>query len=193
MTSKKAIIISTAIIACMALVGLIPVFMYGFTVDGAEINMSLMISSAGLPSSSDDLGTNPDGWDAVWNAPPQVNERAINAYEYALSKMQGNLKTSEANSEIDVPVSIQITFNLLTPGGTSLSFTFEPTKLAGDGVKDIMVLLGPDELNGETGIFHLDITISIVVTLPEPLNTVVLEKTLTPVSLNFEIPSEIPA
>jgi len=45
MVNKKGIIISSAIIAGIVLVGLIPVFIYGLSVDGAEINMSLIVSS----------------------------------------------------------------------------------------------------------------------------------------------------
>ena len=116
-----------------------------------------------------------------------VNEKAMSAYEYVFSKLEGNVDVSEEeNGGTDV-VDILITFDLTTPSNNSLSFSFNPQGLEGQGLKKVMVSLGPDELDGEAGIFHLTITISITVTLPPPLSTPIQNLELTPVDLTFEI------
>lgn len=191
MASKKLIGGILVAIIGISLVLLIPVFMYGFTVNVAEVNMSMMttssITSFSVSTETQDSYSFND-WDAGWDAPPQVNEKAISSYEYVFDKIDGIITVSEENSEEEAYVAITITFNLTTPSNRSLYFTFEPLELRGEGLKNVIVLLGPDELERETGTFHLTIVIEIIVTLPPPLNTELINMELTPVELEFEIP-----
>jgi hypothetical protein len=191
MVSKKLIGDILIAVISISLVALIPVFMYGFTVNVAEVNMSIMTTSS-LTSSSVSIETKDSydlyDWGSGWDAPPQINEKAISSYEYVFDKLNGITEVSEGNSLGDNFVEIVITFNLTTPSNNSLIFSFEPQGLRGEGVKNIMVLLGPDELNRQTGTFYLRITISIRVVTPPPVDAVLLDIYLTPVELSFEIP-----
>ncbi len=186
MPSKKVIGGLLGIIIAVSVVALIPVFMYGFTVNTAEIDMSIGLSSSdGLSTSSIETQQTPTY--SLSNFNVVANEKVMNAYEYMFSKLDGNVDVSEeGNGDIDV-VDILITFDLTTPSNNLLSFSFNPQGLEGQGLKNVMVLLGPDELKGEVGTFYLTITISITVSLPPPLSTPIMNLALTPVELTFEI------
>lgn len=185
MPSRKVIVGLLGIIIAVSVVALIPVFMYGFTVNVAEIETSIGLTSSGdLSTSSIELQQSPsyslDSFNVV------ANEKAISAYEYFFSILDGNIETEQVGNIGTAVVDILITFNLTTPSNNSLSFSFNPQGLEGGGLKKIMVLLGPDELNGEVGTFHLTITIYITVT-PPLLAPIVID--LTPVDFSFEIPA----
>ena len=194
MPSKKVIAGLIGIFMVVSVVALIPVFMYGFTVNVAEIEMSIGLSSSGgtsspssdsfYTSSSIELQQTPTYDLSSFNA--VANEKTINAYEYVF--LGDHVETSEESSGGTEIVKISITFNLTTPSGNSLLFSFSPQGLKGQGLKNVMILLGPDEINRETGTFHLTLTISIIVTLPYPLeDTEILNLELTPVALTFVI------
>ena len=195
MPSKKLIVGLLGTIIAVSVVALIPVFMYGFTVNTAEIEMSIGLSSSdsSISTSSDSLYTSSSielQQTPIYDLSSLnvvANEKTLNAYEYFFSKLDGNVDVSEEGNEGIEVVDILITFDLTTPSNNSLSFSFNPQGLQGQGLKNVMVLLGPDELKGEVGTFHLTITISITVTLPPPLSTPILNLELTPVNLTFEI------
>ncbi|NVM18562.1 MAG: hypothetical protein HWN80_12675 [Candidatus Lokiarchaeota archaeon] len=186
MPSKKAIVGLLGIFLAVSVVALIPVFVYGFTVNVTEIEMSIGLSSSGELSTSSFQPT--PSYDLSSFA-VEANPKAISAYEYAFSKLDGNVDVVEEGNEGTEVVDILITFELTTPSNNSLSFSFSPQGLSGQGLKTILVLMGPDELNGEVGTFYLTITISITVSLPPPVNTEIVNLELTPVDLTFEIPA----
>jgi hypothetical protein len=191
MVSKKALGIILVSVIGISLIAMIPVFLYGFSVNAVEVRMQIMTADTATPSMTmETSGTSYDYdiWDAGFSVPPEAEERVISAYEYFFSKLGGQMTVNEEGSVGDQIVDIIITFDLTTPSNNSLSYTFQPTDLKGEGLKDIIVLLGPDEFNGETGEFSLTITISVVVTLPPPLNTM-LEFDLVPVNTTFEVPA----
>jgi len=187
MQSRKVIAGLLGIVVVISVIALIPVFIYGFTVNVVETEISIGLFSSGSLSTSSSIelqqtpSYNLNRFDVV------TNEKAINAYEYIFSKLEGNIDViEEGNGGIDV-VNISITFDLTTPSNNSLSFNFNPHGLKGEGLKKIIVLLGPDELNGEVGTFRLRITISITVTPPH-FEVPIVNLTLTPVDLPLVIP-----
>ena len=182
MPSKKVIVSLIGIFLAVSVVALIPVFMYGFSVNVTEIEASIGLSSSGDLSTSSSL---PPSYDLSSFA-VEANPRAISAYEYVFSKLDGNVDVVEEGSEGLEVVDILITFELTTPSNNVLSSSFSPQGLSGQGLKTILVLMGPDELNGEVGTFSLTITISITVSLQ---NIEILNLELTPVDLTFEIPA----
>ncbi len=186
MQSRKVIAGLLGIIVVISVITLIPIFIYGFTVNVVETEISIGLFSSGSLSTSSSIelqqtpSYNLNRFDVV------TNEKAINAYEYIFSKLEGNIDViEEGNGGIDV-VDISITFNLTTPSNNSLSFNFNPHGLKYNRFI-IIVLLGPDELNGEVGTFHLRITISITVTPPH-FEVPIVNLTLTPVDLPLVIP-----
>lgn len=190
MVSKKALGIIFASLIGVSLVALTPVFIYGFTINAVEVNMQIMTSSGTLSSSlieSNSETYDYDIWDGSFNVPPEAQEKVISAYEYFFSKWGGQMTVEEEGVTGEQYVSILITFELTTPTNKSLTFSFQPTDLRGEGLIDITILLGPDEFDGETGEFSLTIVISIVVTLPPPLSTTILDLDLIPVNLTFVV------
>ncbi|MFX0177047.1 MAG: hypothetical protein ACFE85_12555 [Candidatus Hodarchaeota archaeon] len=188
MASKKLIGGLLLAIIGISLVALIPVFMYGFSVNVAEVNLSVITSSLSTSSFSDETQDSYSyNWGAGWDSIPQISEKTVSAYEYFFEKLDGIMDASEVNPIGDAVVNIEITLNLTNPSDNSLYFTFEPKNLKGEGLKNIEIILGPDEFNGESGTFLLTITISIEVILP--LGGVVYSDILTPVDLSFEIPN----
>lgn len=190
MVSKKVLGIILVSIIGISLVAMIPVFLYGFSVDAVEVRMQIMTSdttSASMVIETSSTSYDYDVWGAGFNVPPEAEEKVINAYEYFFSKLAGQMTINQEGSVGEQIVDIIITFDLTTPSSNSLTFTFRPSDLKGEGLKDIIVLLGPDEFNGERGEFSLTITISIAITLPPPLNTI-YEFDLIPVNTTFEVP-----
>ena len=181
MPSKKVIAGLLGIIVAISVVALIPVFMYGFTVKIAEIETSIGLSST-------DGGSGPELQQAtnltVTSFNVDVDTKKISPYEYIFSNMERKVRVVEEGSSGLEIVNIFITLDLTTPSNKSLSFSFNPRDLTGEGLKNIIITLGPDSLNGEDGIFHLTITISIIVTL---LDITIVELDLTPVNLSFNI------
>ena len=185
MPSRKVIVVLLGIIFAVSVVALIPVFMYGFSVNVTEIEASIGLSSSGdLATSSIETQQVPS-YD-LSSFTVEANPKAISAYEYFFSKLDGNVDVVEEGSEGSEVVDILITFELTAPSNTVLSSSFSPQGLSGQGLNTIVVLMGPDELNGEVGTFSLTITISITVSLQ---NIPIVELELTPVDLTFEIPA----
>ena len=190
MPSKKIIVGLLGIFLAVSVVALIPVFMYGFTVNVTEIEATIGLSSSEGLSTSSSTTSQPAPTYSLSNFDVVANEKAISAYEYFFSRLDGNGEVNDdgnGDTEGGAVVDILFTFNLTTPSNNSLSFSFNPQGLNEGGVKKIMFLLGPDEVEGEVGTFHLTITITITVT-PPVINTPILIE-LTPVDLTFEIPA----
>ena len=182
MPSRKVIVGLLGMFLAVSVVALIPVFMYGFSVNVTEIEARIGLTSSGDLSTSSSL---PSSYDLSSFA-VEANPKAISAYEYVFSKLDGNVDVVEEGNVGTEVVEILITFELTTPSNLVLSSSFNPQGLSGQGLKKILILLGPDELNHEVGAFNLTITIFITVTLLE-IEIVSLE--LAPVALYFEIPA----
>ncbi|MHA1193894.1 MAG: hypothetical protein ACTSP9_16670 [Promethearchaeota archaeon] len=119
----------------------------------------------------------------------EARSKVLNAYEYFFSTLGGDeAEVTSSGTEGAALVSIEITFDLTTPSGYSLSFSFSPQDVDAGGVITIIEVLGPDDLQGEVGTFSLTITISIAVYLPIDPETPIFEEELTPVALDFEVP-----
>lgn len=179
MPSRKVIVSVLGIFIALSVVALIPVFTYGFTVNVAEIETNIGLSSGLSTSSSQEPSFSLESFNVV------ANEKAISSYEYIFSKLGGNMETEEERNGGTTVVDIVISLDLTTPTNHLLSFSFNPQGLKGEGLKKIMILVGPDELNGEVGTFQLTITISVTVSLS---GVELLNLDLTPVDLTFEMP-----
>jgi len=190
MVSKKVIGGIVAALAVVSVIAFIPVFMYGFIVNATEVNLGMNMggstSTSSISVSSIEINQGPSLDPNITNI--EAKERVMNAYEYLLSKGGGPAEVSDHSGTAaeGADVDIHIIFNLTTPSNKSLVFEFNPQNLNAEGL-EITLLLGPDELERETGTFHLEITISITVTVPV-VGTVV-DKTLTPVNLDFTVPA----
>jgi len=193
MPSKKVIVGLLGIFLAVSVVALIPVFMYGFTVNVTEIETTIGLSSSEGLSTSSSTTLQPTPSFDLSSFTVEANPKAISAYEYFFSNLGGNWEISDTgNGDGDADaavVEILITFNLTTPSNNSLSFSFNPHGLSEGGEKTITMMLGPDEGIEEVGTFYLTITISIIVSLPPPLNTEIVNLELTPVDLTFDVPA----
>ncbi|MHA1747425.1 MAG: hypothetical protein ACTSYF_02135, partial [Promethearchaeota archaeon] len=170
MPSKKVIVGLLGIIIAVSGVALIPVFMYGFTVNVSEIEANIGLSSSGsLSTSSSNTFQQTPSYD-LSSFTVEANPKAISAYEYFFSNLGGNMEVVEEGNVGTEIVDILITLELTTPSNNVLSFSFSPQGLNGESLKTILIIMGPDELNGEVGTFYLTITISITVSLPPPLD-----------------------
>lgn len=193
MPSKKVIGGIIATLALISVVALIPIFMYGFNVNTTEVNLGMSMTGSTTSSSISvsSIGISQGGSSPSFSPNVtgiEIKEKTINAYEYIFSKANGVAEVSEHSGEAaeGASVDIYITFNLTTPSNKSLSFEFNPQDLNSEGL-EVSILLGPDELAGETGTFHLKITISITITVPV-VGTVV-DMDLEPVNRDFTVPA----
>jgi len=181
MPSKKVIVGLLGIFLAVSVVALIPVFMYGFTVNATEIEMEIGLSSGGLSTSS---SQEPPSYDlSSFNV--IAKEKVLSAYEYFFSRLGDGYEVEQEGSAGTEIVDILITFELITPTNLTLSFEFNPLGLGDQGLTAIMVLLGPEETNGELGTFYLTITITVTITLPVlELPAIVID--IPPVEISFD-------
>lgn len=193
MVSKKVIGGIIAALAVVSVIAFIPVFMYGFTVSATEVNLGMSMdgstSTSSISVSSIEINQGPSFDPNITNV--EARERVMNAYEYLLSKGGGPAEVSAQSGTAaeGADVDISITFNLTTPSNKSLVFEFNPQNLNAEGL-EVSLLLGPDELERETGTFHLEITISITIAIDTPgFSGTVVDKTLNPVDLDFTVPA----
>ena len=177
MTSNKKIA-GIIILGAIIVVGLLPIMLYGVSVSVTQMNISL----SGTPSSSSI--TVQAGSPSYQIGGVDVTGKEMNAYEYMFNRMGGQISGSDASTAGDGTVQIQIVFDLTTPKGEKLSFSFNPLELGSTGDKDVIVTMGPGDLNGEVGTFFLTITISVKIT--PPIGQVV-DLNLSPVGLNFTV------
>jgi hypothetical protein len=189
MPNKKIIGGIIAAVALFSVIALIPVFMYGFSVNATEVELGMTMggstSTSSISVSSIEVNQAPSFNPET--SGEDVKQKAISAYEYLFSKFGGPASISEQSGTVGGNyVDIQITFNLTTPSNKSVVFEFSPQDLNAEGLK-VSLLLGPDELEGEAGAFHLEITISIKITVTG-FGTIV-DETLTPVNLDFTVPA----
>ncbi len=188
MPSKKVIAVLLGIIIAVSVVALIPVFMYGFTVNVTEIEAKLGLSSSGSPSTSSSITLQQAPSYDLSTFTVEAHPKALSAYEYFFSNLGDKFEANDAENGGTAVVDILITFDLTTPSGNSLTFSFNPQDLNADGEMTFTMMLGPEDFKGEVGTFHLTITISIEVFLPYELEIPINVIELTPVDLTFEVP-----
>ena len=190
MPSKKVIAGLLGIIIAVSVVALIPVFMYGFSVNVTEIEATLGLSSSSTPSTSSSITLQQAPDYDLSSFTVEAHSKVLNAYEYFFTTLGGNdADVSSSEAEDGALVDIYITFNLTTPSNNSFSFSFSPLDVDAGGEVTIIKVLGPEDLQGEVGTFSLTITISIAVYLPISPDSPIFEEELTPVALVFEVPA----
>jgi len=190
MPSKKVIAGLLGMIIAVSVVALIPVFMYGFSVNVTEIEATLGLSSSDSPSTSSSITLQQAPSYDLSTFAVEAHPKALSAYEYFFANLGDKFDASDSGNGGTAVVAIEITFDLTTPSGYSLTFSFEPQNLNADSEITLIMMLGPEDYKGEVGTFHLRITISIEVFLPVDLEVPIDVIDLTPVDLTFVVPSE---
>jgi len=188
MPSRKVIVGLLGMFLAVSVVALIPVFMYGFSVNVTEIEMGIGLSSSGDLSTSSIETQQIPSYD-LSSFTVEANPKALSAYEYFFASLGDKWEITDTETGGSALVEILITFNLTTPSDNSLIFSFNPKGLSEGGVKTITMMLGPNDGIEEAGTFYLKITISIAVYLPISPDTPIFEEELTPVALDFEVPA----
>ncbi|MHA1460826.1 MAG: hypothetical protein ACTSO8_05030, partial [Promethearchaeota archaeon] len=102
--------------------------------------MSIGLTSSGGLSSSSSITFQQDPSYSLDSFAVEANPRAISAYEYVFSKLDGNVDVVEEGNIGTEIVDILIIFELTTPSNNVLSFSFNPQSLSGQGLKTISVL-----------------------------------------------------
>ena len=173
------------VLGVVGFLALFPVMMYGTTVNASETTIQLDVSSSGSGS----ISLSQPGTFSASIVDVSSSPKAISAYEYVAAKMGGLASAQDggAAGAGENIVSIQISLELKTPSGQVLEFSFNPRELEGTGLKNVTILMGPDELNNETGTFEITITITVRVTAPV-VGTVV-DLNLSPVTRSFDVPA----
>jgi len=110
MPSKKVIAGLLGIIIAVSVVAFIPVFMYGFTVNVTEIEATIGLSSSSSPSSSSSITLLQAPSYSLSSYSVETNPKAISAYEYFFSKLDGNVDVVEEGNVgtevVDILISI---------------------------------------------------------------------------------------
>lgn len=164
MASKKllaAIIIS--IFSVGIIIGLIPVFIYGFQVKAISFDLGMGLSGTPSSSSADFSST----------TTITINENVvnINPYEYFFRKFDGVAKV-ENPQEIDVGISVEllIYINFTTPDSNFYEFTFTLDDLLGNSNQDVNMLFGPDEIEIVSGTYDVWIYLELSIAITDPIS-----------------------
>jgi len=184
MNKTKGGIILVVIVAALALT---PIAIYGTEVDVAQVSFDLSIDSTSTAVALSDLEYLQL---PIFNAGlsnVQIDVSSMNPYEYALARNTARTQVSNEEDVSEALVEISITFNLTTPSGNSLIFELTPGSI-GTGDISFVTLLGPEDGISIEGEFHLQITITVVVT-PPGFDNPVVDITLDPVDLTFTVPT----
>jgi len=184
MNKAKGGIILVVIVAALAL---IPIAVYGTEVEVAQVSFDLSVDNTPTAAALSDLESLQLPIFTAGLSNVQIDVSSMNPYDYALARNTARTQVSSEEDASGALVEITITFNLTTPLGNSLIFVLTPGSI-GTGDISITTLLGPEDGVATEGEFHLEITISIVVTPPGFENPVV-DIALDPVDLTFTVPT----
>lgn len=182
--ANKKLAGASIVVVVVGVLAIAPLMMYGTFVNASETTLQLQVSSSASPS----IATSQLGSFSASIVSVSSKAKVVSSYEYVFAKIGGLASAVDDGGPGvgDSIVSIQFSIQLTTPSNRVLEFTFKPGELRGTGQKNVTVLLGPDELNKESGTFQITISITIKVTAPIIGNVVDLN--LTPVSRSFDVP-----
>ncbi len=183
---KKKIVLSIIIVG-VVVVALLPLMLYGVSVSVAKTTIQLQVDSTN-PTPGSSISPTALGFSGSIGDISFLPEN-ISSYEYVFNKLSGGMaKASDATGTGNTGATVEIVIALIlkTPSGRQLELNFSPNKLSSTGAKEVVVLLGPDELNRESGTFEMTLTITIKVTVPVVGN--IVDLSLTPVIRMFQVP-----
>lgn len=163
MAKKKLLaVIIISIISVGIIIGLIPVFIYGFQVRAISFDLGMGVSGTPSSSSADYSSTTIITIDE--------NVVNLNPYEYFFRKFDGVTKV-ENPSQIDLGVSIDllIYINFTTPNSGFHEFSFTLDDILGIGNQDVNMLFGPDELEIISGTYDVWIYVEITIAITDPI------------------------
>ncbi|TFG29349.1 hypothetical protein EU527_15985 [Candidatus Thorarchaeota archaeon] len=183
--SKNGVIIIVIIVGALALA---PIALYGTQVDVAQVSFDLSVDSPLSAASLADVESLQIPTFNVGMTNARVDISSMTPYEYFLARNTARTQIVGEEGASQAIVEITITFNLTTPSNNSLIFVLTPGSNLGTGESNIETLLGPEDGITTGGVFYLTITISVKVT-PLGFDTPVVDLELSPVILNFTVPT----
>ena len=162
---KLAIGIISIIIVAAIVVTLIPVFIYGAGVSALSFDMGLGLS--GAPSTSDSYETNDFGSSSLLTV--NIVQIDVNPYEYFFRQFQGEA-TATGNQEVEVLsiyIDLVIYINITTPSAETYELSYTLQDLLNMFDSAVNVLLGPDEIDIETGTYSISVALEVFISIPE--------------------------
>ena len=106
MPSRKVIVGLIGIFLAVSVVALIPVFMYGFSVNVTEVEATLGLTSSGSPSTSSSITLQQAPDYDVSSFTVEARSKELNPYEYFISTLGGDdPQTTSSGTEGSRPPS----------------------------------------------------------------------------------------
>ncbi len=159
------VIVVVSILTVGTLVALIPVFMYGLSVDALSVGTGFGLMTPFSSSSSDSYNTMQfDGFTT-----PNVNVKhvEVSPYEYLFdggeAKNAGNTALQLFTQYVDLTIYINIT----TPNDQLYELAFTLEDLMNMLTQDVNVLLGPDEIEVSNGIYTVSVAVGLTISIPD--------------------------
>jgi len=159
------VIVVVSILTVGTLVALIPVFMYGLSVDALSVGTGFGLMAPLSSSSRDSYNTMQfDGFTT-----PSVNVKHVEVgpYEYLFNggelKNAGNTGFQLFTQYVDLTVYINIT----TPNDQFYELTFTLEDLMNMLTQDVDVLLGPDEIEIVNGTYTVSVAVGLIISIPD--------------------------
>ena len=162
MAPKKLLAgIIISIVTVGIIVGLIPVFIYGFQVQAISFDLGMGV--AGTPSSS--------AADFSTTTTITIDENVVNLnpYEYFFRKFEGITKVEDPQTTLGVNIELLIYINITSPNSDFYEFSFTLEDLLAIGSQDINMLFGPDEIEIISGTYNVWIYAEFSIAFDDPI------------------------
>ena len=157
------VIVVVSILTVGTLVALIPVFMYGLSVDALYVGTGFGLTP--LSSSSSD-SYNTMQFDFTT---PSVNVKHVEVgpYEYLFDGGEVKNDGSTAFQLLTQYVDLTIYINITSPNAQFYELTFTLEDIINMLTQDVNVLLGPDEIEIVNGTYTVSVALKLTISIPD--------------------------
>lgn len=158
------VIVVVSILTVGTLVALIPVFMYGLSVDVLSVGSGFGITP--LSSSSRDSYNTMQFGDFTT---PTVNVKHVEVgpYEYLFNGGEIKNDGTTAFQLFSQYVDLTIYINITTPNAQFYELAFTLEDLVNMLTQDVNVLLGPDEIEIVNGTYTISVAVELIISIPD--------------------------
>ena len=159
------VIVVVSILSVGTLVALIPVFMYGLSVDALSVGTGFGLFTPLSSSTSDSYHTMQ--FDGFTTPTVSVSHVEVGPYKYLFDggevKNDGNTGFQLLTQYVDLTIYVNIT----SPNAQFYELSFTLDDLINMLTQDVNVLLGPDEIEVVNGTYTVSVAVELSISIPD--------------------------
>ena len=159
------VIVVVSILSVGTLVALIPVFMYGLSVDVLSVGTGFGLNPLLSSSSSDSYNTMQ--FTGFTDPSFNVQHVEVGPYEYLFNGGEVKNDGTTAFQLLSQYVDLTIYINITTPNAQFYELSFTLEDLINMLTQDVNVLLGPDEIEIVNGTYTVSVAVELTISIPD--------------------------